>query len=44
MVLHIQTDEEAAAWKARMQPPVLEAFIAEGGDDAKKLIEAVDAL
>lgn len=43
MVLHMQTDEEVAAWKAAMQPPVLEAFRALG-DDAAKLVELIENL
>jgi C4-dicarboxylate-binding protein DctP len=43
MTLHIQTDEEAEAFKAVMQPPVLEAFKA-SSPDAERLIGLAEAL
>jgi TRAP-type C4-dicarboxylate transport system substrate-binding protein len=43
MELHIQTPEEADAFSAVMQPPVMEAFLA-SSPDAAKVIEAVDSL
>lgn len=43
MTLHIQTPEEAAAFAAVMQPPVMEAFIA-SSPDAQRLIDAVGKL
>lgn len=44
MTLHIQTPEEAAAWRAAMQPPVLQAFLRaapEGGQRALDLFQAL---
>lgn len=43
MTLHIQTPEEADAFAAVMQPPVMEAFIA-SSPDAQRLIDAVGKL
>lgn len=43
MTLHIQTPEEADAFAAVMQPPVMDAFIA-SSPDAQKLIDAVGKL
>jgi C4-dicarboxylate-binding protein DctP len=43
MTLHIQTPEESEAFKAVMQPPVMEAFIA-SGPDAVTIIAAVEKL
>jgi C4-dicarboxylate-binding protein DctP len=43
MQLHLQTPEESEAFRAVMQPPVMEAFIA-SSPDAAALIEAVEKL
>ncbi len=43
MTIHVQSEEETAAWKAAMQPPVLEAF-GKLGADAAKLIELIEKL
>lgn len=43
MQIHIQTAEEIEAFKAVMQKPVLDAFLA-SSPDAARVIEAVDAL
>lgn len=43
MQLHIQTEEEAAAFEAAMQPPVMDAFLA-SSPDAQALIDAVENL
>jgi C4-dicarboxylate-binding protein DctP len=44
MTIHIQTPKEAAAWKAVMQPPVLDYFLEKNGDTGKKIVEAVKLL
>jgi C4-dicarboxylate-binding protein DctP len=44
MTLHIQTPEESAAWRAAMQPAVLQAFLRaapEGGQRALDLFQAL---
>lgn len=43
MKLHIQTPEESEAFRAVMQPPVMDAFIA-SSPDAAAIIEAVEKL
>ncbi|AFK52503.1 TRAP transporter substrate-binding protein DctP [Tistrella mobilis] len=43
MTIHVQTPEEAAAFEAVMQPPVMEAFKA-SSPDAAKLVDLVNAL
>jgi len=43
MEIHIQTPEEVEAFKAVMQKPVLDAFLA-SSPDAARVIEAVDGL
>lgn len=43
MVIHVQSEDEIEVWKARMQPPVLEAF-RKLGDDANKLVELIEKL
>lgn len=43
MTLHLQTPEESEAFKAVMQPPVMEAFIA-SSPNAAAIIEAVEKL
>ncbi len=44
MTLHLQTPEEAAAWKAQMQPPVLAAFLRLAPNDGQKVIDALARL
>jgi C4-dicarboxylate-binding protein DctP len=44
MQLKIHTPAEAAAWKAAMQKPVLDAFLKASGKDGEKLIELLDKL
>ena len=44
MTLHMQTAEEIAAWKAKMQQPVLDAFLEASPQDGKKIIELVNKL
>jgi C4-dicarboxylate-binding protein DctP len=44
MTLHIQTDAEVAAWRAAMQPPVLEAFLRLAPDNGRRAIELLRAL
>lgn len=44
MELIVHTPAQAAEWKAKMQPPVMEAFIKATGDDGKKLIELMNKL
>jgi C4-dicarboxylate-binding protein DctP len=39
MTLHIQTPEEAAVWKAAMQPPVIEAFLRSAGDGGRRALD-----
>jgi C4-dicarboxylate-binding protein DctP len=39
MTIHIQTPEEAEAWKAVMQPPALEYFLEKTGEEGKHLVE-----
>jgi TRAP-type C4-dicarboxylate transport system substrate-binding protein len=43
MELHIQTPDEVEAFKAVMQPPVMDAFL-ESSPDAGRIIEAVEEL
>ena len=43
MGIHVQSEDEAAEWKAHMQPPVLEAF-RKLGDDANKLVHLIEKL
>lgn len=43
MQLHIQTAEEAEAFKAVMQPPVMQEFL-QSSPDAQRLIDAVEQL
>lgn len=44
MTLHIQTPEEIAAWKAKMQQPVIDAFLEASPKDGKKIIELMNKL
>ncbi len=44
MTIHEQTDAEATAWKARMQPPVVEAFLRLAPESGKRLIDLLQAL
>ncbi len=43
MELHMQTADETKDWKAKMQPPVLDAF-KKAAPDAQKIIDAIDKL
>ena len=44
MELHLQTAEEAKAWSALMQKPVLDGFLQAAPEDGAKLIEAINKL
>jgi C4-dicarboxylate-binding protein DctP len=44
MELHVQTPEEIAAWKAKMQQPVIDAFLEASPKDGKKIIELMKKL
>ncbi len=44
MTLHEQTAAEAAEWSARMQPPVLAAFLRLAPDNGRRAIDALAAL
>lgn len=44
MTLHIQTPEESAAWKAAMQPPVIEAFLRSAGDGGRRALDLLGQL
>jgi C4-dicarboxylate-binding protein DctP len=39
MTIHVQTPEEAAKWKAAMQPPVFEAFLKFAPEGGKRIID-----
>jgi len=41
MVIHIQTAEEAKAWKEVMQKPVLNYFLEKTGKDGKELVDLI---
>ena len=41
MSIHIQTPEEAAAWRALMEKPVLDYFLKKTGDQGKQLVDIV---
>ncbi|WP_323002376.1 TRAP transporter substrate-binding protein DctP [Denitromonas sp.] len=43
MEIYVQSDEEAAVWKSRMQKPVLDAF-RKIGPDATKLVDLIEKL
>lgn len=44
MVLHMQTPAESKAWAAKMEKPVMDAFIAASPKDGPKLIDLVKKL
>ena len=44
MALHLQTPEEAVAWKAQMQPPVLAAFLRLAPAEGQKVIDLLARL
>lgn len=44
MTLHIQTPQEIAAWKAKMQKPVIDAFLAASPQDGQKIIDLMNKL
>lgn len=44
MTLHVQTPEEIEVWKAKMQQPVIDAFLAASPQDGKKIIELMSKL
>ena len=41
MTVHIQTPEEAQAWKAVMEKPVLDYFLEKTGDEGRQLVEII---
>ncbi len=44
MVLHVQTPQEEATWKAAMQKPVIDAFLKSAPQDGQKTIDLMKAL
>jgi TRAP-type C4-dicarboxylate transport system substrate-binding protein len=44
MTIHEQTSQEAEAWKARMQPPVLEAFLRLAPENGRRVLDLMQAL
>ena len=44
MTLHMQTPEEIATWKAKMQQPVIDAFLEASPQDGKKIIDLMNKL
>jgi C4-dicarboxylate-binding protein DctP len=44
MTIHEQTAEEQAAWKAAMQPPVIEAFRRAAPDGGPRILDLLGAL
>jgi C4-dicarboxylate-binding protein DctP len=44
MTIHVQTDAEAAEWKAVMQKPVVNAFLKTAAADGQKLIDMIGRL
>ncbi|MGE4014569.1 MAG: TRAP transporter substrate-binding protein DctP, partial [Alphaproteobacteria bacterium] len=44
MILHLQTPDEGAQWKAVMQKPVLDAFLKASPDGGKRIIELLSKL
>lgn len=44
MLLHVQTPQEEATWKAAMQRPVIDAFLKSAPQDGQKTIDLMNAL
>jgi TRAP-type C4-dicarboxylate transport system substrate-binding protein len=44
MTIHIQTEEEASAWRKVMEPPVMSYFLENTGQEGKDLVEIVQGL
>jgi TRAP-type C4-dicarboxylate transport system substrate-binding protein len=44
MTLHMQTPDEAAAWRAAMQPAVLQAFLRAAPEDGQRALDLFQAL
>ncbi len=44
MTIHEQTPEEAETWKARMQPPVIEAFLRLAPENGRRILDLMQAL
>jgi TRAP-type C4-dicarboxylate transport system substrate-binding protein len=44
MQLHIQTDAEAAQWRAAMQRPVIEAFLRAAPEGGQRIIDLLNAI
>lgn len=44
MTIHVQPQEEIAAWQARIQKPVMDAFTKQTGADGQALLDAVAKL
>ena len=44
MTIHEQTPEEAETWKARMQPPVIEAFLRLAPENGRRVLDLMQAL
>jgi len=44
MTIHEQTSAEATAWKAKMQPPVVEAFLRLAPESGRRLLDLMEAL
>jgi len=44
MTVHIQTRQEAQAWRAVMEKPVLDYFLQKTGDQGKEIVESIKAL
>ena len=44
MVLHLQTPEETEAWRAAMQPPVVEAFLRQAPEGGRRVLDLLQAL
>ena len=44
MIIHEQTPEESAQWRARMQPPVVEAFLRLAPENGRRILDLLEAL
>jgi C4-dicarboxylate-binding protein DctP len=44
MQLHIQTDAEAAQWRAAMQRPVIDAFLRAAPEGGQRIIDLLNAI
>lgn len=44
MTVHIQTEQEAEAWRAAMEKPVLDYFLEKTGKEGKEVVESIKKL